>query len=123
MAVEAVNCNDATALAREQVEAQTKEDVLPVLGKIGAKLRRKLGGSQFHWQFDCPIEQATTPSLDALKSYSLGLRAGTRVQRRRRFPLLEHAAELDLPTFAMAYADWALSTSNLGETRQAPPTT
>jgi DNA-binding winged helix-turn-helix (wHTH) protein/tetratricopeptide (TPR) repeat protein len=118
VAVEAANCSDATALAREQVEAKTKEDVLPVLGNVGARLRRKLGESLSSiQQFDAPIVQATTPSLNALKSYSLGVQVRTRSEREA-VPLFEHAIELD-SNFAMAYAQLGAVYNNLGETDRA----
>ena len=119
LAVQAINCTDAVVLAREQAEARTKEDALPLLGKIASTLRGKLGESlNSVQQFGVPVEQATTPSLDALKSYSLAIAARAEGKERDAIPLLEHSIELD-PKFAMAYAQLGATYRNLGETSRA----
>src|SRR6267142_1913506 len=69
----AVNAANGDSLAREQVEAPSKEEVLKSLDKAASSLRQKLGESLASvQQFATPLEQATTSSLDALKEYSLG---------------------------------------------------
>src|SRR5262250_996031 len=69
----AVNTQTGDSLAREQIEADSKEQVLKSLDKAASNLRRKLGESLASvQQFATPLEQATTSSLDALKEYSLG---------------------------------------------------
>ena len=65
-------CSSGDTLAKEQAEASGKEDVLKALSRASSSLRNKLGESLPSVQkFDVPIE-ATTPSLEALKSYSMG---------------------------------------------------
>ena len=119
LAVNAMNCADATTLAQQQFEASRKEDVLPLLGKAASKLRSQLGESLTSIQrFDTPIAQATTPSLEALKAYSLGLEARTRGTERDAIPLFERAIAID-PKFATAYAQLGAVYSNLGETPRA----
>ena len=67
ISIEAVACNDGSELGREQFQAENKERVLPELGKAGRRLRNRLGESLASIQkFDVPIQQATTPSLEAL---------------------------------------------------------
>jgi eukaryotic-like serine/threonine-protein kinase len=69
----AANCGTGDAFAHLQVEAASREAVLTALGKVAFDLRRKLGESLSSAQkFDTPIEEATTPSLEALQAYSLG---------------------------------------------------
>ncbi|HZC36202.1 MAG TPA: serine/threonine-protein kinase, partial [Chthoniobacterales bacterium] len=69
----AVNCRSGEALAQEQVQAARKEDALKALGEASRRLREKLGESLDTVQkYDAPLEQVTTPSLEALKAYSLG---------------------------------------------------
>ena len=71
--VSAVNCRSGDYLAQEQVTATGKENVLKALGEASTKLREKLGESLKTVQkLDTPIDQATTPSLEALQAYSLG---------------------------------------------------
>jgi len=66
--LEAVNCGNGDTLAKEQAEASSKEDAVRALSKVAATLRTKLGESLASVQkFDVPIE-ATTPSLEALKT-------------------------------------------------------
>ena len=119
VAVEALNCVDGRTLASEQVEVRNKDQVLAALGKIASRLRGRLGESLGSiQQFDTPIEQATTPSLEALRAYSLGNEQRTQGMEKQAIPLFEHAIELD-PNFAMAYAQLGGVYSNLGETEQS----
>jgi serine/threonine protein kinase/Flp pilus assembly protein TadD len=116
LGLKAVNCRSGDFLAQEQVTADAKEQVLKALGEAAIKLRVKLGESLSVVQkLSTPIEQATTPSLEALQAYSLGYRIEAGADT---VPLFEHALRLD-PKFAMAYALLGISYSNLGETRLA----
>ena len=73
LGLNAVNCQTGEPLAEEQERAAGKEQVLAAMDKAAAKLRAKLGESLSTVQkFDTPVEQATTPSLEALQAYSLG---------------------------------------------------
>jgi tetratricopeptide (TPR) repeat protein len=114
--VSAVNCRTGDYLAQEQFTANGKENVLKALGEASTKLREKLGESLKTVQkLDTPIEQATTPSLEALQAYSLGRKT---MQGKADFtaavPLFERAIQLD-PKFAMAYATLGTTYHNLGE--------
>ncbi|HEY8713769.1 MAG TPA: protein kinase, partial [Candidatus Acidoferrum sp.] len=114
--VNAVNCHSGDYLAREQVTADGKENVLKALGEASTKLREKLGESLKTVQkLDTPIEDATTSSLEALQAYSLGR---TTMQVKGDFPgavpLLERSIELD-PKFAMARAMLGTVYHNIGE--------
>lgn len=119
VAVEAANCADGTIIAREQVEAKNKEVLLPALSRATSKLRSKLGESLGSVErFGVPIEQATTSSLEALKSYSIGIEQRRRGAERDAIPFFTHALELD-PNFAMAFARRGSAYNNLGETTLA----
>ena len=77
--------------------------MLKTLGKTAGKLRRKLGESLATVEkFDAPVE-ATTPSLEALKAYSMGGRTGLRTGDTEAIPFYKRAIELD-PNFALAYS-------------------
>jgi len=115
--INAVNCQTGDYVAQEQVTADSKEHVLKALGQASTKLREKLGESlQTVQKLDTPIEQATTPSLEALQAYSLGrevlLGKGDYVGS---VPLFKRAIGLD-PNFAMAYASLGTTYHNLGDT-------
>ncbi|MFY9530541.1 MAG: protein kinase [Candidatus Acidiferrales bacterium] len=110
LGLKTVNCRTGDSLAQEQVQAARKEDVLKVLDDASAKLRGRLGESLSTVQkFDTPIEQATTPSLEALQAYSLGWKTEMgKGEDAAAIPLYRQAIRLD-PNFAMAYL--ALATS------------
>jgi eukaryotic-like serine/threonine-protein kinase len=110
----AVNCQTGGTLAQEQVTAGDKEKVLNALGDASSKLRVKLGESVATVRkFDAPLANVTTPSLEALKAYSSGLKANGKGQDDS-IPLFKQAIELD-PNFAMAYNALAVCYENLGE--------
>jgi eukaryotic-like serine/threonine-protein kinase len=110
----AVDCRSGDSLAREQVVAPSKEQVLNALGGATASLRGKLGESlSTVREFDTPLVDATTPSLDALKSYSLGLQKDE-VNDADAIPFFKRAIQLD-PDFASAYSALAVCYRNLGE--------
>jgi tetratricopeptide (TPR) repeat protein len=103
LGLRATNCYTGDVLGEEQVRATGKEQVLPALDKAAAKLREKLGESAKSLQaFDTPLEQATTPSLEALQAYSLGRKTFYTKGETAAMPFLKRAVELD-PNFAMAY--------------------
>jgi serine/threonine protein kinase/tetratricopeptide (TPR) repeat protein len=112
--LEAVGCGNGDALATEQGEASSKEDAVKALGKVAASLRTKLGESLASVQkFDVPIE-ATTPSLEALKTFSMGVTTQGQRGDSEAVPFLRRAIEMD-PNFAMAYARLAVAYGNLGQ--------
>jgi len=114
--VSAVNCQTGDSVAQEQVTANGKEAVLGALGSASTKIREQLGESLKTIQkLDTPIEQATTPSLEALQAYSMGRRnLIVKADYTAAIPLLEHAIQLD-PNFAMAYATLGTTYRNQGE--------
>jgi len=70
--LKAVNCETGEALADAQEQAAGKEAVLKALDAAAVRLRSKLGESLVSVRkYDTPLEEATTPSLEALKAYSL----------------------------------------------------
>src|SRR6266513_1982576 len=83
----AVNCATGDSLAKEQVQASNKENVINALGKAASSLRAKLGESLTSIQkYDIPVEQATTPSLEALRAYSLGRMAYSKQGETQAIP-------------------------------------
>jgi len=69
-------------------------------------MRSKLGESLSILQkYNTPLEQATTPSLQALQAYSLGLQSWNETDAVTALPFFQRATQLDT-NFAMAY--WAL---------------
>jgi tetratricopeptide (TPR) repeat protein len=113
--LEALNCASGDVLAREQVTASGKEQVLPALGQGASKLRNELGESLSSVQkFDVPLEQATTNSLEALRAYTLGLKTKREKGDAEAIPFNKRAIELD-PNFALAYDSLGINYFNLNQ--------
>jgi serine/threonine protein kinase/Tfp pilus assembly protein PilF len=110
----AINVQSGDSLARQQIEADSKEQVLKSLDKAATDLRQKLGESLSSVQkFATPLEQATTSSLEALKAYSQGYHLHSIVQDAEAIPYYKRAIELD-PNFATAYAALGVVSGNEG---------
>ena len=117
--LDAVNCKTGDFLVQEQVTAENKEHVLRALGETATRLRTKLGESLSTVEkFDMPLDQATTPSLEALKALSVGRTTLQEQGSAAAIPFFNHALELD-PNFAAAYAALGISYSNLREPGRA----
>jgi DNA-binding winged helix-turn-helix (wHTH) protein len=104
--LKAVNCVDGNLLASTEAQANDKSQVLNALGKAASEMRRRLGESLSSVQkYDTPLEQATTPSLEALQAYNF---AGNTDSDAASLAFLQRAVQLD-PNFAMAYSALAYS--------------
>jgi DNA-binding winged helix-turn-helix (wHTH) protein/tetratricopeptide (TPR) repeat protein len=119
LALDATNCQTGESIAREQAKVEDQEHVLGSLSVMASRLRRTLGESLASIQrFDAPIEQITTPSLQALQAFTLGQRTRARGGEIDSIPFFRRAVELD-PKFASAYASLSTIYSNLGEDEPA----
>ncbi len=115
LTVKAVNCASGEMLASTEAQASDKSHVLDALGKTASEIRNKLGESLSTVQkFDTPLEQATTPSLEALKAFSSGFQIHTTVGDAAAIPFYRRAIELD-PNFALAYVWMGIAYNDLGE--------
>jgi tetratricopeptide (TPR) repeat protein len=113
------NCQTGGLLGSEQEEAERRENVLRALSISATKIRQKLGESLASVQkYDVPLEQATTPSLEALKAYSLAMKNWRVNGVTDAIPFFQRAIELD-DCFASAYADLADLYEDLGESTLA----
>ena len=115
LGLKAVNCNTGDVLAEAQEQAAGKEAVLKALDAAAVGLRSKLGESLSSVQkYATPVEEATTPSLEALKAYSLGVKTQYTKGFTPALPFYKRAVELD-PNFAMAYGHLGLAYFVLNE--------
>ena len=113
--LKAVNCASDESLATTETQANDKNHILDALNMAASSIRTELGESLSMVQkFATPVEQATTPSLDALHAFSLGVKTKDITGDEAAVPLFEEAIKLD-PGFAMAYALLGTSYSNLEE--------
>jgi tetratricopeptide (TPR) repeat protein len=115
----AVNCKTGKTLAQDEVTSEDKEHVLAALGKASTGIRASLGESRgLLSQFDTPLMEATTSSLEALQAYSLGIKAFNRADIEASLSFLQHGINLD-PNFSLAYAALGTIYLNLRESKLA----
>jgi hypothetical protein len=115
LALDAFNCATGALLSATQAEAASKDQVLSALNQSATELRGKLGESLPSLQkYNTPIEQATTPSLEALKAFSMARETHYSGGDPQALPLYQRAIALD-PNFAMAYVSIGVAYFNLGE--------
>jgi pentatricopeptide repeat protein len=115
----AVACDTGDMLGEAQQQAAGKEAVLKALDHAAISLRDKLGESRSSVQrYATPLEEATTPSLEALKAYSLGRKTLYAKGYTAELPFLKRAVELD-PNFAVAYRAMSAVYNNLNQQGRA----
>ena len=113
--LEAIDARSKRSIARLQAEAESKDQVISALGKVGSQLRRQLGESLASLEkYDAPLDFATTSSLEALQSYRTGLMQFRAGKLREAAALLERAIELD-PKFCSAYRVLGSVSVSLGD--------
>jgi serine/threonine protein kinase/tetratricopeptide (TPR) repeat protein len=116
LGVRARNCRTGDILDEEQAPAAKKEDVFKALGQMANRFGTRAGQllPRVEREPSLPAE-ATTPSLEAWRSYSAAMKAlQRRAQTAEVIPLLQRAIEID-PQFAMAYANLGRLYASLGE--------
>jgi eukaryotic-like serine/threonine-protein kinase len=112
LGLRAVDCRSGRVLDAEQAQAKRKEDVLNALSQIAIRFRTRVGESLATVEkYDTPLVDATTPSLEALKAYSLARKKFFAEGDIAARPFFRRAVELD-PNFAMAYAYLSTTYSN-----------
>jgi len=112
--IKAIACSTGDILAKEQVEANGKDNVLTALSRACSNVRSQLGESLASVQkYDVP-PPTTTASLEALRSYSMGIKTFSEKGNAPSIPFLERAIDLD-PNFPMAYVSLAIAHGNQGE--------
>ena len=102
--LKAVNCANGDLLASTEAQATDMSHVLDALSRCASEMRTKLGESLSTVQkYNTPLEQATTPSLEALQAYSLGWRVLNKEgDSAAALSFWERAVQLD-PNFPAAY--------------------
>lgn len=119
LGLKAVNWQSGGVLSQQQVTAPAKERVLSALGEAASKLRSELGESIASVRkFDAPLAEATTPSIEALKAFSMSEKARTQVGNEAALAYDQRAIELD-PNFAMAYSQMGARYETLGQVARA----
>ena len=113
--LDAIDANSQKVIARQQVQANNKDQVIAALGQAGSQLRKRLGeGLSSIQKFDAPLDLATTSSLEALQAYSSGLTRYRSGKRPEAIPFFERAVELD-PQFCSAYSMLGSAYNSIGD--------
>jgi DNA-binding winged helix-turn-helix (wHTH) protein/tetratricopeptide (TPR) repeat protein len=119
LTLKAAACSTGDSLASIEAEAIDKDHVLGALGELASKVRSKLGESLASvLKYDVQPSDVTTPSLEALRAYSLAVRAMRSNKPVESVTLFREAIRLD-PNFAEAYSGLASNYFNMGEASQA----
>ncbi len=115
----ATNCSTGAILADEQAQAARKENVLGTLSQMAIRFRTRVGESLATIeQHSTPLVEATTPSLEAWKAFSIASNTYYTHDAAAALPLFERAVAID-PDFALAYARLGIHYSNVRESRLA----
>jgi DNA-binding winged helix-turn-helix (wHTH) protein/tetratricopeptide (TPR) repeat protein len=114
--LEASSCTTGKRLASAKAEAKNKEQVLEALDTVAERVRRGLNESAESVQsYEVPLRVATTPSLEALRAYSIGKYLQSQgASRSDIIAAYQRAVELD-PQFAMAYRELGVENLNSGQ--------
>jgi len=119
LGLRAKNCGDGVIMDDQLATVNAAQEVLQTLGTLARKLRLRLGESlatvQMH---DKPLLEVTTPSLDALKAYSEGMRVTRTNGEAASIPYMTRAIRID-PDFAIAHARLGFSYGALGESERS----
>ncbi len=117
--LQSTNCRTGDVVDQEQAQVASKEQVLGAITRMTSDFRKRVGESGTTLRMhDVPLAEATTPSIEALKSYSLGLETLASKSEEASIPYFKHAVELD-PKFAMAYAYLGLMYGTTGSSELA----
>jgi DNA-binding winged helix-turn-helix (wHTH) protein/tetratricopeptide (TPR) repeat protein len=120
LTLEATGCASGKSLAAATAQASTKEGVLAAVDSLADRVRSKLGESvRSREKYQVPTATATTPSLEALKSYSMGNYLDSLGKdETESLPFYQKAVELD-PKFAMAWGAMAANYYNQAQFHKA----
>jgi serine/threonine protein kinase/DNA-binding winged helix-turn-helix (wHTH) protein/tetratricopeptide (TPR) repeat protein len=114
IALKVVNCHTQATLASTERVAESRDQIVRVLGEAGYNIRAQLGEPRASLQeFNHPLDEAASPSPEALQAFTLALRAQTQGPSAA-LPYLKRAVELD-PNFVAAYTALGDTYESLGE--------
>jgi tetratricopeptide (TPR) repeat protein len=108
-----VAAGDGTVLAGVRETAPDATALLAALDRLSRALRERIGESLTTIRSTDPLEQVTTPSLEALKRYTAAVHAENVGDYERAVRELERATTVDT-AFAMAYRKLAAMLGNIG---------
>jgi serine/threonine-protein kinase len=107
-----LGADSGQVLAGYRETAGNASEIIPAVDRLSRTLRRRIGESLGKIRANPPLAAVTTGSLDALRRYSLGLRAHRTGRFEDALTLYESATRLD-STFGMAWQGVAIILWNL----------
>jgi serine/threonine-protein kinase len=107
---------DGKVLVAESEDADDADGLTTAVDRLSGELRKKVGETISQAEAAVPLDKVTTGSLEALRTFSQGLRANNQGDQTRAIQLINEAIEQD-STFAMAYRKLAVLLNNEGENR------
>ncbi len=115
LSLNALNCQTGESLSRQEAEVESREKILQAVDRISTKTRETLGESLTSIQkFDVPLDQATTPSLEALRFLRLGQKAEDTEGSAAAIVFFKQAIALD-PSFSEGYESLGVNYANFGQ--------
>jgi tetratricopeptide (TPR) repeat protein len=118
IALRLVSAQTGDELATFRETANDQSEILPVVDRLAKEVRAKIGESLRTVQGAPPLEQVTTPSLEALRKYVQGQRTIDMGDFEKGSAMLQEAVTIDTG-FAMAYRKLAVEFGNRGITEKA----
>ena len=122
LGLRARSCQTGDILAGEQTEAPGKKQVVASLGPATAKITKRLEQSLAKVERPAPLAEATTSSLEALRSFSTAMKVNSGTAQAGAVGHYQRAIALD-PQFATAYAYLGLAYYNTGQTELSAQST
>lgn len=102
VSIEVIDPHTQATVFSESSSGQGADSVVSSVGQASEALRQRLGEALASVQAgSAPLEKVTTPSLDALRAFTLGQQAYARQQLEQSEQHFQQALEID-PGFAMA---------------------
>ena len=122
LGLRARNCETGDILAGEQTQASGKEQLAASLSPAAARLIKGVEQSLAKMEKPAPLADATTSSLEALRSFTMGWKVNHETGQAAAVGHYQRAIALD-PQFAYAYASLGMAYYNTGQTELAAQST
>ena len=114
-----ISSQDGSQLAAFKEEAESQNDLIPAIGRLGRQLREKVGESLKSVRGTTALDRVTTSSMDALRKYAAANLVFEQTNDyQQAIPLMLEAVTID-STFAMAWRRLAQYYSNTGRFERA----
>ena len=111
-----ISSSDGSTLLAERESANGPSELIAAVDRLSRKVREGIGESLRSIRAGVPLEEVTTPSLDALRKYSQAERLADQGRFEDAKVLLDEALRLD-SSFAMAWRKRAVVLGNTASDR------